>query len=44
MPGQFWPTLCAVLFGSPILAWGLAGWSVLSFATWWLMFHVMDDY
>lgn len=44
MPDQFWPTLRAVLFGSPILAWGFAGWCVLSFATWWLMFHVMDDY
>jgi hypothetical protein len=44
MPDQFWPTLRAVLFGSPILAWGFAGWCVLSLATWWLMFHVMDDY
>ena len=44
MPDQFWPTLRAVLFGSPILAWGFAGWCVMSLATWWLMFHVMDDY
>lgn len=44
MPDQFWSTLRAVLFGSPILAWGLAGWCVMSLATWWLMFHVMDDY
>ena len=44
MPDQFWLTLRAVLFGSPILAWGLAGWCVMSLATWWLMFHVMDDY
>jgi hypothetical protein len=44
MTDQFWPVFRGVLFGSPILAWGFAGWCVMSASIAWLMFGVMDDY
>lgn len=44
MPEQFWPMFTAVLFHSPILAWGLAGFLVLTLCIAWLMFGVMDPY
>jgi hypothetical protein len=44
MPDQFWPILHAVLFHSPILAWGLAAFFFYAVALGWLMFVVMDDH
>jgi hypothetical protein len=44
MPDQFWPLLKTLLFHSPILWWGLAGWLIMGFAFAWLMFGVLDDY
>jgi hypothetical protein len=44
MPDQFWPIFNAVLFHSPILAWGLAAFATFAIALGWLMFGLMDDY
>ena len=44
MPDQFGPLLKTLLFHSPILWWGLAGWCVLGIGFGWLMFGVMNDY
>lgn len=44
MPDQFWPIFQAVLFHSPIFAWGLAVFAAFAIALGWLMFGLMDDY
>ncbi|HWA85119.1 MAG TPA: hypothetical protein VG710_02755 [Opitutus sp.] len=44
MPDQFWPVFNAVLFHSPIFAWGLAAFATFAIALGWLMFGLMDDY
>lgn len=44
MQDQFWPVLKAVIFHSPIFAWGLAMYAVIAVALAWLMFGLMDDY
>ena len=44
MPDQFWPVFNAVVFHSPIFAWGLACFAAFAIALAWLIFGVMEDY
>ena len=44
MPEQFWPILRAVVFHSPIMAFGLAAFVFYWAALTWLMYGLMDDY
>ena len=44
MPDQFSAVFKAVLFHSPIFAWGLAAFFTFAIALWWLMFVVMDKH